>query len=234
MDALNGGLTSGNPETRRQALSDVAEGGKAATEALKAGLETRRDIQKYGSAYRAASKSLAADAPNLKGTARASISLNIAKTAFNHVDAGDMAPDAADTKFDALKKDTRAFVNETTAKAHGAGSNEVKRLLNNGTGKTLKSADDALKAGIHAGAKAAGSGLAKGVGRFVPGANVAIAAFDTAKFASTLTDPEANAGEQITAGITAAGSILAATNIPLVSQAGAAISTVSDFVGSFF
>jgi hypothetical protein len=38
----------------------------------------------------------------------------------------------------------------------------------------------------------------------------------------------------VTSGITALGSIAAATNIPVVSQVGAAVSTVSSVIGSFF
>jgi hypothetical protein len=69
-------------------------------------------------------------------------------------------------------------------------------------------------------------------GRFVPGANVAIAAADTAAFYSKLRDKNASPREKITAGVTAAGSVLAATNIPVVSQVGAAVSTVSSVVGA--
>ncbi len=68
----------------------------------------------------------------------------------------------------------------------------------------------------------------------MPGVNVAIAAADTAAAYATITDPTASPGKKITSGITAVGSVVAATNIPVVSQVGAAVSTVSSFLGSFF
>jgi hypothetical protein len=64
--------------------------------------------------------------------------------------------------------------------------------------------------------------------------NVAMAAIDTGVAAATLADPKAGLGKKVTSVITAAGSIAAATNIPVVSQVGAAVSTVSGIVGAFF
>lgn len=230
-NALNGGLTRGTPEQRNKALADLADGGKTATETLKAGLETGRDVQKYTSAYRAASKSLEADAPGLNNKGRRAIARDIAKTTFNKVDAADGANDA---RFGELRNGNRTTAKNLAAKAHDATNNQAKRLLSTGTQEGFEAADNALKAGVKAGAKSAGGALARSAGRFVPGANVAIAAFDTAKAVSVWKDPKSNAGQKATATLTAAGSVLAATNIPVVSQAGAAISTVSDFVGSFF
>lgn len=99
-----------------------------------------------------------------------------------------------------------------------------------------------LREGGEAAAKAAGKAVARGAlktgakaaGRFVPGLNVGIAVLDTATAAATLADPKASTGKKVTSVITAAGSIVAATNIPVVSQVGAAVSTVSSFIGSFF
>ena len=114
--------------------------------------------------------------------------------------------------------------------ARGAGA------MGRGAAKTL------LKEGGEAAAKAAGKAVAKGAlktgakaaGRFVPGLNVAIAGLDTATAVATLADSKASTGKKVTSVITAAGSIVAATNIPVVSQVGAAVSTVSSFIGSFF
>ncbi|WP_338863331.1 hypothetical protein [Myxococcus stipitatus] len=234
LDALKGGLTSRNPETRNKALGDLADGGKTATEALKAGIETGRDVQKYGSAYRAVNKSLAEGAPGLNDKARRGIVRDITKNVFNNVDAGDVERAAGGSKYTELKDANRAGATDRVAKAHDLSNNQAKRLLSGGADSGVKAADDALKAGIKAGAKSASGVLAKTAGRFVPGANVAIAAFDAAKAYSTWKDPKASTGQKTTAIITAAGSALAATNIPIVSQAGAAVSTVSDFVGSFF
>lgn len=79
-----------------------------------------------------------------------------------------------------------------------------------------------------------GSAVARAAGRFAPGANIAIAALDTASAVSTLRDRNASTGRKVCSVITAAGSIAAATNIPIVSQAGAVISTVSSFIGGLF
>ncbi|WNG52402.1 cell wall anchor protein [Archangium minus] len=230
-DAATGGLTNGTAEERNAALNDLGDFGKTVTETAKAGLETGRDLQKYASAYRAASNSLKADAPGLNDTGRRSLAHNIAKTTFNKVDAGD---ELNGKKFNDLYLENRTAAKNIGSTAHQHSANQTRKVLGMGADKGFKAADNALKAGIHAGAKAAGSGLAKAAGRFVPGANVAIAAFDTAKAISTWNSKSSNPGEIITAGITALGSIAAATNIPVVSQVGAAVSSVSDFVGSFF
>ncbi len=100
----------------------------------------------------------------------------------------------------------------------------------------------ALREGGEAAAKAATRAVAtsalktgaKAAGRFVPGVNVGIAALDTAAAAATLADKDASIGKKVTSVITAAGSIVSATNIPIVSQVGAAVSTISSFIGSFF
>lgn len=71
-------------------------------------------------------------------------------------------------------------------------------------------------------------------GRFVAGANVAIAGADAAHFARTL-NSKASLGKKITSGITAGGSIAAASNLPGVSQAGATVSAISGIAeGVFF
>lgn len=93
---------------------------------------------------------------------------------------------------------------------------------------------EAGEAAVKAGAKAAAGTAAKTLGRFAPGVNVAIAAVDVANAGATLMDKNASTGKKVTSVITAVGSIAAATNIPIVSQVGAAVSTVSSIVGAFF
>lgn len=83
-------------------------------------------------------------------------------------------------------------------------------------------------------AKAGAKALGKAAGRFAPGVNIAMAAIDTASFVNTMRDPKAGVGAKITSGVTALGSIAAATNIPIVSQVGAGVSLVSSIVGGFF
>ena len=100
--------------------------------------------------------------------------------------------------------------------------------------KTADAAIDAAKgaeAAAKLGAKGAGT-AAKAAGRFAPGLNVGIAALDTALAAKTIADPKASIASKVTSGITAAGSIVAATNIPIVSQVGAAVSTASSVAGA--
>lgn len=107
---------------------------------------------------------------------------------------------------------------------------------------TRNGARVALREGGEAAAKAATRAVAtsalktgaKAGARFVPGLNVAIAALDVGVAVSTIADPKASLGKKITSGVTALGSVAAATNIPVVSQVGAAVSAVSSFVGSFF
>jgi hypothetical protein len=84
-------------------------------------------------------------------------------------------------------------------------------------------ADDIAKGLLKTGGKAAG--------RFVPGLNVAMAGLDIANAVTTIKDPKASLGDKVTSGIVAGGSVLAATNIPIVSQIGGAISTGASIAG---
>ena len=99
-----------------------------------------------------------------------------------------------------------------------------------GVATALKTAETATKA---AGAAAKGAGTAaKLAGRFAPGLDVGIAALDVGIAVKTITDPKASIAAKVTSGITALGSIAAATNIPIVSQVGAAVSIASTVVGA--
>ncbi|MFP2933977.1 hypothetical protein ACLESO_54410, partial [Pyxidicoccus sp. 3LG] len=89
---------------------------------------------------------------------------------------------------------------------------------------------NAARVAVHGG----GTTLARAAGRFAPGLSAAIAVADTTAAASTLADPNASSGKKVIAGITALGSIAAATHIPVVSQVGAAASTASGFIDSCF
>lgn len=75
---------------------------------------------------------------------------------------------------------------------------------------------------------------ARGLARFTPGLDVAMAGVDIAEAVRIISDPDASLTDKITSGITAFGSCLAATNIPIVSQIGAGISAVASVVGSVF
>lgn len=150
--------------------------------------------------------------------------------------AGKVAAEQAmkEAKEKAARRATQAAATETAKKtgtlAQGAGvagRAAAKEVLQEGGEAAAKAAGQAV-------AKSAAKGVAKAAGRFVPGMNVAIAGLDSAAAAATLADPKASTGKKATSVITAAGSIVAATNIPVVSQIGAAVSTVSSFIGAFF
>ncbi|MFP2925266.1 hypothetical protein ACLESO_08615 [Pyxidicoccus sp. 3LG] len=128
---------------------------------------------------------------------------------------------AAETAKEMAQKYLRAGGDVPVRDLKHVADSKMKKAVANGVSKAM--ATDGLKT-----AKV----LGKAGGRFVPGVNVAIAAADAAAFASTLRDPKASVGKKVTAGITAAGSALAATNIPIVSQVGGAVSTVSSIVGA--
>ncbi|MCY1023472.1 hypothetical protein [Pyxidicoccus sp. MSG2] len=176
--------------------------------------------------------------------------LDAAKTA---VDAFKKAlPNASDDVLKAVKgAATKGIFEAGTAKTVGravsaaagdaakAGSTLAKGILGSGTRSAAKAAlatvgREAGEAAVKAGAKAAAGTAAKALGRFAPGVNVAIAAVDVANAGATLMDKNASTGKKVTSVITAVGSIAAATNIPIVSQVGAAVSTVSSIVGAFF
>jgi len=161
------------------------------------------------------------------------------------------APNASQEVIEAAtKKAADAAVNDSTAKAARRGTAQAARqaaqsggsTLARGAGASKEIAKGLLKEGGEAAAKAASKAVAKGAmktaakaaGRFVPGANVAIAALDTANAIATFNDDKAGPGKKFFAGATAAGSILAATNIPVVSQVGAAVSTLTSFLGSWW
>ncbi|WP_164020742.1 hypothetical protein [Pyxidicoccus trucidator] len=161
-------------------------------------------------------------------------------------------PNASDDVLKAVKNAaTKGIFEAGTAKTVGravsaaagdaakAGSTLAKGILGSGTRSAAKAAlatvgREAGEAAVKAGAKAAAGTAAKALGRFAPGVNVAIAAVDVANAGATLMDKNASTGKKVTSVITAVGSIAAATNIPIVSQVGAAVSTVSSIVGAFF
>lgn len=130
-------------------------------------------------------------------------------------------------------------ISSAAGDAAKAGSTLAKGILGSGTRSAAKAAlstvgKEAGEAALKQGAKAAAGTAAKTLGRFAPGVNVAIAAIDVANAGATLMDKNASTGKKVTSVITAVGSVAAATNIPIVSQVGAAVSTVSSIVGAFF
>jgi len=143
------------------------------------------------------------------------------------------APDAAREVVDRVARETAQNVLDDA-------SRQVTRAA------AARAAENGLEAAARAGAnaaRAAAPGVAaatagRAAARFVPGLNAAIAVADSAAFGAEVANAwrtgQPNVGKLATSGITALGSIAAATNIPIVSQAGAVVSTVSSLVGSFF
>lgn len=81
-----------------------------------------------------------------------------------------------------------------------------------------------------AAAKAAVKSGAKGVGRFVPGLNIAIAVADTAQATAIQCNPNASTAKKVAGWATAGLSIAAASNVPVVSQVAAGASLVTGFL----
>lgn len=108
-----------------------------------------------------------------------------------------------------------------------------------GTEVASRVAVNAGEAALRAGTRAGASTVGRAAARFVPGVNVAMAVVDTGLAARdtyrAVQDPTPrNIGRAAFSGVTALGSIAAATNIPVVSQIGAGVSVVSSFIGSLF
>ncbi|MCP3162838.1 hypothetical protein [Myxococcus qinghaiensis] len=116
----------------------------------------------------------------------------------------------------------------------GASRQRMRSLAARVAGNGLEGAGRDGASAAFSALRGGGTAAARTAGRFVPGLNVAIAAVDTAAAASTIADPNASVGKKVTASVTALGSVAAATNIPLVSQGGAVVSTASSFLGAFF
>lgn len=214
-------IRSGSAQARDQAIGSVATAGKTAVSTVKGGLELARDVQKFGSSYRAASQAFRTAVPNAAGKAARAAATTAARHAFEGAAVGQVRRAVGEAVKGAAK-------GTSIAQATGAASRAAGRTL------AREGGEAAAKAAVRAGAKAAAGPLAKAAGRFAPGANVAIAAFDVANAYSTVKDPNASTTKKVTSVITAVGSVAAATNIPVVSQAGAAVSAVSSFVGGLF
>lgn len=117
-------------------------------------------------------------------------------------------------------------VGVTIAEAMGASTRAAGRTAFN------TAAREAGEATMAAATKAAAGTTARSLARFAPGLNVALAVLDTAQMYSTIRDPKASGGKKIASVVTAIGAWVSATNIPLVSQAGALVSMVSAFTGA--
>ena len=113
------------------------------------------------------------------------------------------------------------------SRAGQVASESAQRIAQSAAGQVA--GEVAEKVGLKGAARFAG----KAAGRFVPGANVAVAGLDVANAVATQRDPDASALQKGLGWATAAGSVVGATNIPVLSQAGAAFSLATSAVSSF-
>jgi len=142
------------------------------------------------------------------------------------VDAGRVVRQAAAEAAErsGLKGTARTVLSKIAQTSAGAAlARSRQKLLSSAGGRILTESLTSLGKIAKAGGKAAS--------RFVPGANIAMAALDIRDAIKAFRDPNANAVKKLTSAFTAIGSVAAATNIPIISQAGAVVSAVSGLVG---
>jgi hypothetical protein len=216
-------VRSGSAADIATAAHSTIDAAKGIVETAQKGLETAVTVNKLATTYRAANAAFKAVVPGATKAVTAAAAKAAMKATFEGAAKGAVKGAAVEAALVAAKE------SGTIAKAvvGSAGRAAAKAALREG-GKA------AGEAAVKAGARAAEGALAKGAARFAPGLNIAIAALDTANAVMTLRDPKASTGTKVCSVITAVGSIVAATNIPIVSQVGAAVSVVSGFIGSFF
>ena len=211
----------------RSDIATAAQSGiaaaKGAVSTAKSALSTAVTVNKLTSTYKAAKTAFQTAVPGASKAVTSAAAKAAMKGTFEGLTKG--AVKAATTEAVLLAAKESGTI--TRAVVGSAGRAAAKAALREG-GKA------AGEAALKAGAKAAAGGLGKAAARFAPGLNVAIAALDTANAVATVMDPKASTGKKVCSVITAVGSIAAATNIPVVSQVGAAVSAVSGFIGSFF
>lgn len=225
-------VRSGSREDTTKAVRSTLDAGKASLTAVSGGLQgskvaggilhARVVANKLG-VEKVAAESFRRVAPN----ASEAVVKAAANTALKQVFEGGAAKA---TRRAITEVATRTAQQKGGSIARGAGtaSRAAGKAVLNAAGR------EAGEAALKAGARAAAGPAARTAARFAPGLNVAMAAVDTAQAGATLADPKASTGKKVTSVITAGGSIAAATNLPIISQGGAAVSTVSSIVGAFF
>jgi hypothetical protein len=142
-----------------------------------------------------------------------------------------------------LKTAVTKYSGQATKALENTGERVGEALAENG-GRLLEAGGEAA---LHATAESAGRAVLKGAARFVPYANIAIAAADTTMAVKTVSDwkaGKASTGKMVCSVITAAASDTAAAveSIPVVGQtvgavvgtAAAVVASVSSFIGGFF
>lgn len=219
-DSVVKAFKTGDGNDAAKAVADSASAASTGTSLAKNALQVPEAIVK-GKAEKAAADAFRKAAPNASKEVVEAAAKKAAESAIQ-----DASRQVARGGTSGAAK-TAARAGGSLAQGAGVGKEAAKQVLRQGGNAAATAARQAVT-------KGAMKTAAKTAGRFVPGANVAIAGLDTAAAAATLADKNASAGKKISSVVTAAGSIAAATNIPIVSQAGAVVSTLSSFIGGWF
>lgn len=222
---------------RTGSAHDISTAAQSTLGTVRSGLSTvQSGFQAWGArqahnAYTAATAAFRSAAPGAATNVAEAAARSATRSSFLH---------ATGSTFEAATRQVaRAGAREAAEAAARAGGTLAHAVAGSGSRAAARAAISAgSNAAVHAaaevGARAAASTVGRAAARFAPGVNVAMAAIDTGVAVATLADPNASTGKKITSVITAAGSIAAATNIPVVSQIGAGVSAVSSFVSAFF
>jgi len=192
---------------------DIAQAAVSTTDAAKTGISA-------GDAAINVASRVHQNRATLKGAAEAASKTGVAD---------DVANAAAKAATKATKNGASRQV--TRAAARQAATQAARKTVGRSAARAAGNvAGNAAATGARTAAKrAAAGGLAKAAGRFAPGVNIAIAAYDGAKAVQIISDPKASTGKKVAAGLTAAASAVSATNIPVVSQIGAGVATITGF-----
>ncbi|QRK07756.1 hypothetical protein JQX13_48555 [Archangium violaceum] len=188
----------------------------------------------YRGAFRAAETAFRAAAPNVSSSALRSAAHAAASSSVDALQNGIRSGASRLINSGGVRAAESAI---STAVKGGEGA--IRTLMGTGTRAAARAelraaASGAARAATNAALHSGASTLGRAAARFAPGVNVAVAAMDVTMAATTLANPDASTTAKVTSVITAVGSVAAATNIPVVSQVGAAVSVVSSFVGGLF
>lgn len=127
---------------------------------------------------------------------------------------------------------TASTVASLFGKAGPAVGRAMAKLSMTGSGARVAAAAS-IQAASFAGVAAASARVTGAIGRFMPGVNMCLAVLDTGIAIAVLADRNARRAKKVLVSLTAVGSVLAAGNTPVVSQAGAALAAVTTFASAF-
>jgi hypothetical protein len=205
----------------------------------KTGLDTAEAAGKVGdylSTKKAAGAAFSEAAPGASKSMVSAASKTAANSALGKVDSAASKRAIGDAMSKVQANSTLATEMGTSGRSAARTAQSVGSKAATTAAKATAGTSTLAKVGSTAGKIAKGTGAVAGKAgaRFVPGLNVAVAAMDAKNAYDTVRDPKASTTAKVTSVITALGSGAAATNIPVVSQIGGAVSAVSSLIGSFW